>query len=246
MAEKLSSEGYVLHTRNYRETSLMVEVLTEKNGREGLIARGARSRGGAAGKRLQPFRCLYLDWQRRGELGTLKAVEELGTHRFSASIFGIGLYLNELIMRLLPRHQESMEIYRAYTAALRSFAAGLPVEPVLRSFELRLLDGLGYALPLEREIDTGQILEPNAYYRFFPDQGPRLLSDDGQDGIRGAALMAISREDWSEAETLSAAKVVLRRALEAQLGTYRLRTRRLLGGLARYRRMTQNDNDQSN
>lgn len=246
MAEKLSSEGYVLHARNYRETSLLIEVLTEKGGREGLIARGARSRGGDAANRLQPFRCLYLDWQRRGDLGTLKTVEELSTHRFPTSVLGVGLYLNELIMRLLPRHQESMEIYRAYTAALRSFAAGLPIEPVLRSFELRLLEGLGYALPLDHDVDTGQPLEPNAYYRISPDQGPRLVSEAGRDGIRGATLKAISREDWSEADTLSAAKLVLRTALEAQLGPYRLRTRKLLGGLARYRRMTQNDNDQSN
>lgn len=240
MAENLSGEAYVLHARSYRETSLLVEVMTEQHGREGLIARGARSRRGEAAARLQPFRRLHLGWSSRGDLGTLTAVEELDSHRLPAAAIGVGLYLNELLMRLLPRHQEIPEVYLAYAAALRSLAAALPIEPVLRSFELRLLDGLGYALTLDCEANTGKAVDPERYYRFLPDYGP-LPTLAGEPGaVSGAALLAMACEDWSSEQTLAAAKRVLRAALEAQLGPRGLRTRALLGGLARYRRMSEN------
>lgn len=240
MADSLNSEAYVLHARSYRETSLLVEVVSDQYGREGLIARGARSRRGEIAWRLQPFRCLHLVWRPRGDLGMLHGVEELDSHRLPVSTMGVGMYLNELLMRLLPRHQEVHGIYQAYTAALRSLAQALPVEPVLRSFELRLLSGLGYAPLLDCEADSGLQLDPDGDYRFFPEQGPVRVTVGARDAVKGSALLAMSREDWSDPETLVTAKGVLRTALEAQLGPKGLRTRALLVGLARYRRMTEN------
>lgn len=241
MAENLSAEGYVLHARSYRETSLLVEIVTLEHGREGVVARGARSRRGEAAARLQPFRRLHLGWRAQGDLGTLSGVEELDCHRLPPAVVGVGLYLNELLMRLLPRHQEVPDIYEAYAAALRSLTAELPVEPVLRSFELRLLAGLGYAPALDREADTGADLDPVRYYRLLPEHGPVAATPGATGSVSGAALLAMAREDWSEPETLAAAKRVLRSALEAQLGPRGLRTRSLLGGLARYRRMAENE-----
>lgn len=218
----------------------MVEVVSAQHGREGLVARGARGRRGEVASRLQPFRCLYLTWRTHGDLGTLNGVEELDCHRLPAAAIGVGMYLNELLMRLLPRHQEYYGIYEAYTASLRSLAQALPIEPVLRSFELRLLAGLGYAPLLDSEADSGMVLDPDGDYRFFPEQGPVRVAAGARDAVKGRALLAMSCEDWSDLETLATAKRVLRTALEAQLGPRGLRTRTLLGGLARYRRMSEN------
>lgn len=241
MADTLSSEAYVLHARSYRETSLLVEVISAQYGREGLIARGARSRRGGAAVHLQPFRHLHLGWRSRGDLGMLNSVEELDYHHLPAAAIGVGLYLNELLMRLWPRHQEMQEVYVAYSASLRSLAAALPVEPILRSFELRLLRGLGYAPLLDHEAVTGAALSPEQPYRFYPEQGPVPTGVNSRDAISGATLLAIACEDWSEPGTLAVAKRILRAALEVQLGARTLRTRVLLGGLARYRRMSENE-----
>ena len=69
--------GYVLHSYPYRETSLILQAWTEKHGRLGLVAKGARRPKSAHRSLLVPFQPLALDWFGRGELRTLKTAEPL-------------------------------------------------------------------------------------------------------------------------------------------------------------------------
>lgn len=245
MSRDLQDEGYVLHGRAYRETSLLLEVVTASHGRLGLIARGARrGRGGQAGA-LQPFHRLQLRWSPRGELHALHGAEEMDRHRLSAAMLPAGLYLNELLVRLLARHEDCHGVYAAYVRALERLAAGHPLEPALRDFELDLLDGLGYGLELGYEADGGEPLDPHARYRYLEQHGPvRVVAGDAG-AFSGATLLAMAARDWRAPETLRAAKHILRAALEAQLGPRGLRTRELLGGLARLRRMSENNDTDS-
>ncbi|APZ43314.1 DNA repair protein RecO [Acidihalobacter ferrooxydans] len=237
---ELQDEGYVLHARAYRETSLLLEVLTADHGRLGLIARGARrGRGGQAGA-LQPFHRLQLRWSPRGELHTLTGAEELDRHRLPPAGLPAALYLNELLMRLLTRHDACDEIFQAYARALMQMAAGEALEPVLRDFELDLLDALGYGLTLAYAAD-GEALDPQARYRYVEQHGAVRTAGQGADTFPGSALLAMAARDWREAQTRRVAKQLLRGALEARLGRRALRTRELLGGLARLRRMADNN-----
>lgn len=246
--KELQDEGYVLHGRPYHETSLLLEVVTAEHGRLGLVARGARrSRGGSAGS-LQPFHRLQLRWSPRGELHTLIGADELERHRLSAPMLPAALYLNELLMRLLARHEDCPDIYTAYADTLARLTATEPggLEPALRDFELDLLEGLGYGLTLEYEADSHEAIDPMAFYRYVEQHGPVRVAGSGDSGsFNGAALLAIAARDWHEPETLRAAKHVLRSALEVQLGPRGLRTRELLGGLARLRRMSDNNSTDS-
>lgn len=242
---ELQDEGYVLHGRPYRETSLLLEVVTAHHGRLGLIARGARrGRGGQAGA-LQPFHRLQLRWSSRGELHTLTGAEELARDQLSAAALPAGLYLNELLMRLLTRHEDCHDIYSAYVRALEHMAAGAALEPTLRDFELDLLDGLGYGLTLGYEADGGAPLDPQARYRYLEQHGPVRVAGNAAGSFPGAVLLGIAARDWGDARTLRAAKHILRATLEAQLGPRGLRTRELLGGLARLRRMSENSSSDS-
>lgn len=244
---ELQDEGYVLHGRAYQETSLLLEVVTVAHGRLGLIARGARrGKRGLAGS-LQPFHRLQLRWSPRGDLHTLIGAEELARHRLSAAVLPAGLYLNELLMRLLARHEDCADIYAAYARALSRLAEGgnSELEPALRDFELDLLEGLGYGLTLECEAENGEPLDPRARYRYVEQHGPVRVVGSEAGAFSGAALFAMASRDWREPETLRAAKHLLRRALEAQLGPRGLRTRELLGGLARLRRMSDNGSTES-
>lgn len=240
MSREVQDEGYILHARAYQETSLLLEAVTAEHGRIGLIARGARrGKRGLAGS-LQPFHRLQLRWSPRGELHTLIGAEELDRHRLSASMLPAALYLNELLMRLLARHEDCPDIYVAYVRALTRLAVGDVLEAALRDFELDLLEGLGYGLTLEHEADRGEPLDPRASYRYVEQHGPVPAAAREPGSFSGATLLAMAARDWREAKTLRTAKQVLRTTLEAHLGSRTLRTRELLGGLARLRRMSEN------
>ena len=233
-------EAYVLHARPWRETSLLLEAFSAGHGRLGLVARGARrARGGQAGI-LQPFQRLQLRWSARGELHTLTGAEELERGGLPPATLPAALYLNELLIRLLARDEECPAIYAAYQRTLTGLRQGFPLEPALRDFELDLLDGLGYGLTLDREAGSGAPLDPRACYRYLEQRGLEPAGKGSADAVPGRVWLAIAARDWAEAQTRRTAKRVLRSALEARLGPGGLRSRELLGGLARLRRSAEN------
>jgi len=148
--------AFVLHTYAYRETSVIVEAFTAEYGRVAVVARGARRPRSDLRGLLQAFQPLLLSWSGQAELKTLlKAEWRGGLPRIGGSALLCGFYLNELLLKLLPREDPHPRLYATYEAALAELAAGSDEAPVLRRFELLLLAELGYALPLAREADTG-------------------------------------------------------------------------------------------
>src|SRR5690349_19378015 len=149
--------GYVLHAYPYRETSIIVEAFTAEHGRVGLVARGARRPRSELRGLLQAFQPLTLAWAGAGELKTLVRAEWRGGMPLpGGAALLCGFYLNELLLKLLPREDAHPALFAQYEDALRSLAgqAGAAEQAVvLRRFELRLLSELGYALTLTREVD---------------------------------------------------------------------------------------------
>src|SRR5438034_11820208 len=152
--------GYVLHTYPYKETSLIVEAFTRSHGRVALLARGARRPRSAMRGVLLSFHPLRLGWSGSGELATLMQAEWAG----GALLLGgrglmCGFYLNELVLRLLPRDDPHEALFDAYSEALARLSAAQSFPAVLRSFEKRLLAELGYAPLLDREALSGEPIE---------------------------------------------------------------------------------------
>ncbi len=239
MSRELVDEGYVLHARPFRESSLLVEVVTSNHGRLGMVARGARRGKATLAGRLQVFRRLYLRWSPRGDLHTLYAAEELQRHPLPTERMTAGLYLNELLMRLLTRHDPCQSIFDAYSRTLEGIPRNEMLEPLLRNFELDLLNALGYGLDFSREADLETALTSTGHYRFVVERGFLPVVGGSDRSLSGADLLAMARRDWSRQETLTTAKRVLRMAIETRLGDKPLQTRTLLSGLARLRRLTQ-------
>jgi len=242
MAERVRLEGgWVLHRRPYRETSLLLEVLTAGRGRLSLVARGARRPRSAWQGPLQPFRPLLLSWTARGELGTLTGAEPAGPPLpLAGRALWCGLYLNELLVRLLHRHDPHPGLHRAYGEALHGLAAAAGARPergrerVLRLFELRLLRELGYGLLLDRDAE-GAPLAPEGRYAYDPARGPLPLGPGepaprGTVPVDGALLLGLHRGRVADAH-LPAAKALLRAALGRCLGERPLRSRELFGAL---------------
>jgi DNA repair protein RecO (recombination protein O) len=218
--------AFVLHTRRYGDSSLVVELLTRAQGRLACVAKGAlQARRPAA--RIQPFQPLWVDVRGRGEVLSLSRVESGDApQRLVGRSLYCGFYLNELLLKLTPREDPCTELFDDYGLAVRGLAEGASAEAVLRHFETRLLDHLGLGLALE--LDTlGQPIRPESHYTYDVDSGAVPCRERGATVISGATLMALRSGDLSDRESLLEARALMRRVLDHHLDGRPLRSREL-------------------
>ncbi len=225
--------AYVLHTRPFQNTSLIVDFFTIDYGRVTAVAKGARRQGSKYRSHLQPFHPLLLSFSGRGEMKTVTKLEaSLAAIRLQGERLFSGLYLNELLSRLLQNHEEYAGLYRHYQQTLIALQGESEMEPLLRRFELNLLGELGYAVDLERDVRSQEAIVEDALYHFLPDVGfERLTNSSGNDNsvFEGAHLIALRENALVNVEAAAAAKRLLRLALGAHLGEKPLNSRLLFG-----------------
>ncbi|MEE4378460.1 MAG: DNA repair protein RecO [Candidatus Competibacteraceae bacterium] len=227
--------AFVLHRRPYRNTSLLVDVLSRDHGRISMVARGARGPRSRLKAVLQPFLPLLLSWSGRGELSNLTTAEATGpTVRIPAKRLLSGFYINELLLRLLQPH-DPYPLFDDYHQTLQDLAEFEYEEPVLRIFEKRLLAELGYGLLLDSEAPGNNPIEPTKRYRYILEQGPIAVEGDGAGiTLSGKALLALHSESFDDSSVLREVKRLTRAALEMRLQGRPLKTRTLL--MAEYHR----------
>jgi len=225
--------AWILHRYAYRDSSLLLEVFTREHGRIGLVARGARAARGRWHNQLQILRPLLLSWNIRGELGTLTGAEPVrggmpaaGRQLFSAC------YLNELLLRLLSRHDPHPGLFDAYERAIALLSAD--EGQALRCFEKNLLQELGYGLLLDQEAGSGAPLEAGAVYEYRPECGPVRCAAAAATGLylHGSSLLALHHEQPFDRRAGRELKALLRAMLGLYLGAQPLRTRTVLRQLA--------------
>ena len=218
--------AYVLHARCYGDSSLLVELLTRAQGRLACIAKGAlRPRRPEA--RIQAFQPLLVELRGRGEVLTLARTEAGGApqHLTGRSLY-CGLYLNELMLKLTARQDPCAGLFDDYELALRDLLAAPSAEPVLRRFEMRLLEHLGLGLALE--LDTqGQPIRADSGYTYDVDSGASPNRGTGAAVISGATLLALKHGDFADGESLLQARMLMRRILNHHLDGRPLRSREL-------------------
>jgi len=227
--------AYVLHARPYRETSLLLEVLTAGLGRVGMVARGARRPRASVRGLLQPFQPLLLGWSGRGELRTLRAAEPAGPPwRLAGRALVGALHLNGLACTALAREDPHPEVFAAYDAALRGLARpGAEVDGVLRRFELALLGALGYGPVLTRDVH-GAPVRADGVYGYDPEHGPVPASAaHGGLRLRGATLLALARGEALPEAARPEARALLRMLLARHFGARQRRVREVLETMAR-------------
>lgn len=224
--------AYIMHSRPYRDSSSLLDVFTAEYGRISLVARGTRrqSRKGSTTALLQPFIPLLLSFSGRSELKTLIATEpaQQAIALRNERVFS-GMYMNELLVRLLHRNDAHPALFSAYDQSLKALADTDTVETVLRGFEYHLLDELGYNFGLGMDGASGEPLQPDGVYRYEPGVG--LVASDVQPGTAtgayiGSELLAMAAGDFGGCARLSA-KRLLREALAEHLGDTPLRSREL-------------------
>jgi DNA repair protein RecO (recombination protein O) len=222
-------EAFVLHAHPYRETSLLVEVFARTAGRVTLVARGARRPRSALRGVLLSFQPVLLGWYGRGEVRTLTRAEWRGGQPLlQGEALLCGFYLNELLLRLLPREDPHETLFERYGEALRGLSSGEATGPILRVFEKALLREIGYALVLERDSASGRDIDPSKTYTYDPERGP-VEAGAVQTELRlsGRALLDIAHDDFSDAVTQQQAKLLMRSLINHRLEYQPLRSRRI-------------------
>lgn len=224
--------AFVLHHYPYRETSQIIEVFSRDFGRVAIVARGARRPRSVLRGVLLAFQPLLLSWFGKNELKTLHAAEwQGGVPQLTGLPLMCGFYLNELLLHLLARDDPHESLFADYYQAVRGLAAGGDVAPVLRRFELQLLQALGYGVDLSRTVEHGERVQADRFYLWLPQRG-LIDADSGSDGaISGATLLNMASGLYPDAETLQQSKLLMRQLLGACLGERQLYTRQLLRDL---------------
>ena len=242
MSDGGPDRGYVLHSYPYRETSLILQVWTERHGRFGIVAKGARRPKSASRSLLLPFQPLVLAWFGRGELKTLKGAEpESAALPLAGAALLAAFYLNELLLKLTHRDDPHEGLFAAYHEAigeLRTLSRGSAkpgadaVEPVLRRFEVKLLRELGYALELTREAGTHAPIAAEREYLYVVERGA-VPAAEGQEPqanavkLRGLTLQHLERGELSDPVTATQAKQLMRLIIHHVLNGEELATRNL-------------------
>lgn len=220
----------LLHRKPYRDTSLLIEAFSLEHGRLGLVARGARGRRGALQGLLQPFTPLLLSWSGRGELLTITGAESHGPPlALQGNAVISGFYLNELLMRMLPRHDPQSQLFHRYLSTLHQLARSGTDEWALRLFERDLLQELGYGLLLTHEGGSGEMVESATCYCYHPEFGPQRLEHDNEHclSVHGATLLALAQGEDVDGRVRSEAKRLMRMILSQYLGAKPLASREL-------------------
>jgi DNA repair protein RecO (recombination protein O) len=231
--------AFVLHARPWRETSLLVELLTRDHGRIAVVARGVQGQGA---KRhplraaLQPLQSLRVDFLPRGEMARLLQAEAVdAAPLLQGEALMAAFYVNELLLRLLPRQDPAQALFERYAELRQSLGGPGPLAWTLRRFERDLLELMGYGLPLDQDED-GQRVDPAGRYRLDPELGPVRDRAHAAGSTSGAALLALADDRLPPPAQLTELRSALRGVLQTHLGPQPLKSWGLLSELARLKK----------
>lgn len=222
--------AFLLHSRPYTDSKVLVDFFCEKSGVISGIARVPKNRSKApAFRQFVPF---FLQWYGVNELKTIKGAEQTGQ---ACSMVGealyCGLYLNELLLKLSPREEPHPQLYFAYTSTLQRLSANLPKEESLRLFELTLLEEMGYGFDFACDIHGNAIIDDNSSrYSFIAERGFSTETDDSPGSrhrFSGHVLKAMGERDFSDWEVLASAKKLCRLQINHLLDGKPLKSREL-------------------
>ena len=250
--------AYLLHSRPYRDSSLLVDLLSEEHGHVSAVVYVGKSKKSNKKGLLQPFSSLQIELKGQSDLKTLSQIEPAQKSlQLSSKFLYSGFYLNELMVRLLPENIPCPDLFQLYQTSIYALSLQQSIEPVLRRFELSLLEELGMSIdfssidesPLESDdetsppdFDDGQyfmanqqdsntfrINEPKpVYWHFIPEQG--FIRADGTvnfPSYKQLHLQQIGHGNFSDANVLLTCKQLMRQVLQLYLGNKPLNSRKL-------------------
>ena len=222
----------MLHTRPFKETSLLVDLFTRNHGKISVIAKGAKRPKSKIGIIKTPSCLFFVSCTGRGELKTLTHCEIKEYFFPIAEAFNSVVYLNELLIKLLEKEDAHPEIFDHYLIVCSSLKRKNKekLEKNLRSFELTLLKEIGYGLDLNFEGNSDIEIKEDTSYKFVPAVGflPQSNSESNKNNFSGRDILNLSTGNFSSPDTLLASKQIMRLAIDFHLGNKTLKIREYL------------------
>jgi DNA repair protein RecO (recombination protein O) len=219
----------ILHRRDYRDTSLIIDVLTEFDGRIHLVAKGAKRKKSTLSHALQAFQPLLISWKGKNDLMNLTYAEITEPYKkLKGSHIIWCFYVNELLYHLLSKHSACPEIFTLYQSFIKNISEKTINEEDLRYFEYDLLKELGYGFHLDKDTDKKQI-QAELFYYFSSDHELIETKTDLQKKsvFTGQSIIDLSNRQLSNEKSLRDAKLILRYCLKLLLGDKNIKTREL-------------------
>ena len=192
MSQSNNDSCFLLHQRSYGETSIIADVFTQKSGKISFIAKGAKKPKSKFFGYLVPFQKLKITYSGRSELKTLTSIDRdlaSNSNTFSKVSYSL-LYINELLMKLLPKDAKHEELFILYDEFLKKINKNNNLEISLRHFELDLLDMLGYGFDYDSEIDSNEPIEAELSYVFVSERGFRKSNSSS---FKGKDILSIKK-----------------------------------------------------
>jgi DNA repair protein RecO (recombination protein O) len=224
--------GFILQQRKFRETSLIIDVLTRDFGRVSLLAKGVRKAKSKTAGLLQPFIPLMLSFSGKAELKTLTDVEIIqSVIQLKGLALYCGFYINELVGHFLHQYDPHPEVFTHYRECLSCLSDGSKIETALRVFELNLMDAVGYGLQLDYDFHNEKAVHPLKKYHFNVEQGP-IEAIDGQ--FSGTTLQALKLRKFADVQVLIEAKILMRTVIAVYLQGKPLKSRTLINHIIKH------------
>ncbi len=224
-----SQPAYILHQKNYSESSLIIDALTQDFGRVSLIAKGVRKAKSKTIGILRPFMGLSLSFLGKAELKTLTDVEQIGSaHELKGLALYCGFYVNELVCNFLHKYDPHPEVFENYQVCLSGLQQEANIENALRQFEFNLLENSGYGVQLDYDIANEKPIELPKKYRFNTGEG---LIEDANGLFSGSALLAMQQRQFQDSHVLTEAKMLMRMVIDSHLQGKPLRSRAVINDI---------------
>lgn len=226
MGQIVHETCFVLRRRSYRETSLLMELLTSESQYVHAIYRGAKRKGAEAMDLLAEY---LVSWREQVDLRTIRSCELLRNFDVTGQALYAVLYLNELIRHGVHQNQSVPGIFNAYQRAVMDLQkTPTNLELILRQFEKSYLALLGYGVSFSREHVDGEEIQADASYLFDPQHGFLRVRDSISNSYDGRTLLAIEDNDYEQSMTRAVAKNILRQAIRFHVGAQSLKASELL------------------
>lgn len=225
--------AYILHQRPFRDSSLILELFTRDHGRLSVVCRGGASQKSKLKSILRAFNPLMVSWSGKGEMPTLTGVESIPQKErmLTGDALLSAFYVNELIIRLLHKHDIHEEVFQLYEQVLNCLSNMQQIEVCLRLFEKQLLQFLGFEINLTLDADSGELVSADKQYIYYIEHGPVELSFKHQSVdqliIDGSSLLAFSQDNLDAPEVRKQIKSLTRYLLSYYLGDKPLKSREL-------------------
>lgn len=221
--------AFVLYRAPYSETSLLLDLFVEKKGKIRVLAKGARRKQSIQKGILQPFTPLIIQYSGQNEIKILTKVEAVSLALPITNLRSLysAFYLNELLFRVLKAELDSSFLFEVYLNAIQKLALNEPIEPILRQFELCLLEFLGYHVDFEHCYGSGELIEESMFYQYHFEKGfiASLLQNNRT--FLGRDLKAMHQKQFITSENLNAAKKFTKMALKLYVGSQPFKSREL-------------------